>query len=81
MKYYPAFVAQRLKKKVISQIGKRVLDGAESGEKSQGCADQSVAGRLRPALQMVESVGGKGGVESVGIAVGTIDSDLVRTGC
>jgi hypothetical protein len=27
MKYYPAFVAQRLKKKVITQIGKRVLDG------------------------------------------------------
>jgi hypothetical protein len=63
---------------VISQIGKRVLDGVESGEKSQGCADQSAAGRLRFALQVVESVGGEGGVERVGIAAGIADGELLR---
>jgi hypothetical protein len=51
MKYYPAFVAKGLKKKVIAQIGKSVL--AEKAAGLSGCcpdqvADLPAAGRLRP---------------------------------
>ena len=82
MKYYPAFVAKRLKKKVIGQIDKRVLKSVETEENcTDQVADLPATGRDLPCVSGWRSVGGEGGVERVGIAVGIGDCNLLRTEC